>query len=217
MVSIKNSTFHGCNESIVLNGPFQALIENTIITESIRTGLVICNGNVAKFINNEIKNGEGNGMEIKNGAPSIMKNSICGNLGWGVKIISVSGVLCQATLKFNSISQNNKGGVKVEGSLNTSPIFNNEMRFNNRFGIRVENRSTPHIFMNKVMNTLGVGVYIMDNCSSFVEKNTIEASLKANLVIMGPNNIHNFIYENKILNARGEGIFMVYCEKFTLK
>ena len=36
-------------------------------------------------------------------------------------------------------------------------------------------------------------------------------------MIEGPNNIKNFIFSNKILHARGEGIFLVHCERFTLK
>lgn len=100
--------------------------------------------------------------------PSVLKNLVSGNAGWGAKLISTSGTICKATLKFNNISQNGNGGILVEGSINHSHILSNELNYNNRFGIRIENRATPHIFMNKINKTLGDGVHVMNNSSVFL-------------------------------------------------
>lgn len=124
-LTIKNSNFNKCNESIVLNGPFEAFVENTIISRSIQTGIVLCTGNYSKIYNNEIKKGKGNGIEVKNSVPSVLKNLVSGNAGWGAKLISTSGTICKATLKFNNISQNGNGGILVEGSINHSHILSN--------------------------------------------------------------------------------------------
>jgi parallel beta-helix repeat protein len=35
-------------------------------------------------------------------------------------------------------------------------------------------------------------------------------------VLQGPNNIDNYVYNNKISDARGQGVLLAYCEKFLL-
>jgi hypothetical protein len=57
--------------------------------------------------------------------------------------------------------------------------------------------------MNKINKILGNGVHISRGCSVFLEKNEIEASLKCNLLIEGPDNINNFIFRNVITKGRG--------------
>ena len=57
--------------------------------------------------------------------------------------------------------------------------------------------------MNKINKILGNGVHISRGCSVFLEKNEIEASLKCNLLIEGPDNTNNFIFRNVITKGRG--------------
>ena len=71
--------------------------------------------------------------------------------------------------------------------------------------------------MNKVASTLGNGVHVLGNCAVFLEKNIVDGSLKSNIVLEGPNNIENFVFQNQSSNARGEGIFLIHCENFTLQ
>lgn len=38
--------------------------------------------------------------------------------------------------------------------------------------------------------------------------------MNCNLILEGPSNIDNYIYSNHIYGARGNGVFLLHCEKF---
>lgn len=77
-LTIKNCSFSKCNEALVLNGPFESIIENNNIVESPEVGIVVSNGHRGKITNNEVK-GCRIGIEIKNSTASILKNTISSN------------------------------------------------------------------------------------------------------------------------------------------
>jgi hypothetical protein len=76
--------------------------------------------------------------------------------------------------------------------------------------------ASPHILLNHVSNTLGSGIHIMTNSNAFLEKNIISGSLQSNVVIEGPNNIGNYLYNNIIEESRGDGLFLINSEKFLI-
>ncbi len=75
----------------------------------------------------------------------------------------------------------------------------------------MENNAHPHIFLNQVSNNFGNGLHLSSGGTAFLEKNTISGSINCNLILEGPNNIDNYVYNNKITNARGQGMLLVYC------
>lgn len=70
--------------------------------------------------------------------------------------------------------------------------------------------------MNEVTDTLGNGIHIGKRSTAFIEKNTISGSLNCNVVFEGPENLNNYLYNNKILKARGHGIFVIHGESFLI-
>ena len=56
----------------------------------------------------------------------------------------------------------------MSGQKNKSEICNNELGYNNRVGIKVENNASPHLLLNQVKNTLGTGVHILPNSTAFL-------------------------------------------------
>lgn len=44
---------------------------------------------------------------------------------------------CFPLIKFNNIHENEKGGIYLNGNGNKCEIFNNELNFNNKVGIKV--------------------------------------------------------------------------------
>jgi parallel beta-helix repeat protein len=104
----------------------------------------------------------------------------------------------------------------IWGSRNKSEVRNNMIKLNQKVGIRVDSNSHPHIFLNEITSTFGNGVHICNGGTSFLEKNVISGSLNCNLVLEGPRNIDNYIYNNRIEAARGQGIFLLHCEKFLI-
>ncbi len=95
------------------------------------------------------------------------------------------------------------------GNKNKSEIFNNELNYNNEVGVKVGNCASPHILLNHIKNTLGTGIHILKNSTAFMEKNIVSGSLKCNVVIEGPNNIGNYLYNNIIEDSRGDGLFLL--------
>ncbi len=93
--------------------------------------------------------------------------------------------------------------------MNKSEIFNNELNFNNEVGVKVGYSASPHILLNHIKNTLGTGIHILQNSTAFMEKNIVSGSLKCNVVIEGPNNIGNYLYNNIIEDSRGDGLFLL--------
>jgi len=85
-----------------------------------------------------------------------------------VQLKSTGGILCRPMLKFNIINENMAGGILVEGSLNKSKLENNSFNYNNLYSIKVHSQACPHIFLNKISNTIGNAVVILKNCSVFL-------------------------------------------------
>ena len=86
----------------------------------------------------------------------------------------------------------------IWGSRNKTEARNNMIKLNQKVGIKVDSNAHPHIFLNEITATFGNGVYICNGGTSFLEKNIISGSLNCNLVLEGPRNIDNYIYNNRI-------------------
>lgn len=99
----------------------------------------------------------------------------------------------------------------IWGTKNRSEVSNNLVKLNQKVGIRVDCNAHPHIFLNEVSSTFGNGVYLCNGGTAFLEKNKLMGSLNCNLVLEGPRNIDNYIYNNHIESARGQGIFLQHC------
>lgn len=140
-----------------------------------------------------------------------MKNNLAGNKEYGLSSWSRQNGDRWPTLRFNLISENKKGGLLVWGSRNKSEVSNNLVRLNQKVGIRVDSNAHTHIFLNEVSSTFGNGVYICGGGTAFLEKNQLSGSLNCNLVLEGPRNIDNYIYNNQIEGARGQGVFLLHC------
>jgi parallel beta-helix repeat protein len=83
-------------------------------------------------------------------------------------------------------------------------------------GVKVEKGASPHLLLNHIKSTLGTGIHILTNSTAFLEKNIVSGSLKCNVVIEGPNNIGNYLYNNIIEDSRGDGLFLANSEKFLI-
>lgn len=90
------------------------------------------------------------------------------------------------------------------------------MNYNNIVGIKICESASPHLLLNQIKNTLGTGIHVLPNSSAFMEKNIISGSLKCNVVIEGPGNIGNYLYNNIIEDSRGDGLFLFNNEKFLI-
>lgn len=80
----------------------------------------------------------------------------------------------------------------------------------------MEGGANPHIFLNKIASNIGNGIHISANSTAFIEKNIIQGSVNSNIVLEGPGNIDNYVYNNEIQGARGHGIFVINSEKFLI-
>jgi parallel beta-helix repeat protein len=75
---MKNSSILGCWDGLVMNGPFEAIVDNNIFEDCATAGIVIHACNTSKVSNNEIKSCT-NGISVYNSFPSIIKNNISDN------------------------------------------------------------------------------------------------------------------------------------------
>lgn len=156
------------------------------------------------------------GIEVENSLPKIMKNNLLRNKEYGLSVHSRMNGECKPHIRFNVVSENKKGGVLVSGSRNRAEIYNNKITYNQNVGVKVEINAHPHIFLNEISKNFGNGVYFSSGATSFLEKNKIFGSVNCNLILEGPNNIDNYVYNNKIMQARGQGVLLLYCEKFLI-
>jgi hypothetical protein len=83
--------------------------------------------------------------------------------------------------------------------------------YNQRTGIKVENNAHPHIFLNEISKNFGNGVHLSGGGTAFLEKNEVSGSTNCNMVLEGPNNIDNYVYNNRITEARGQGLLLAHC------
>lgn len=126
----------------------------------------MCNKSKISY-NSIIKNKVG--IYFQNADPLIQNNTILFSKTDGIVCHAKDMIKCDGEIKFNQIRQSKEVGIKCSGSLNEVRICNNQqITFNGKCGIFVENGAHPFIFRNKIQKNLGQGILITEGSSAFI-------------------------------------------------
>lgn len=198
----------GFHVEITGNGNKSFLERNTFQGDGTSTGIKIGIGTKPKIFNNQIRDMEF-GIEIVSSDAFIIKNKITG-CNEGVYSKTFDGLLCQAKLKLNEITENQENGVRICGvNNNTIVIQNVSICKNKKAGVRVEEKSTPKIRSNKIHDNVNQGVLVVENSSALIEGNVIFHNIKANIALGGKSAENTIIIGNRLFESASEGIFVM--------
>ena len=96
---------------------------------------------------------------------------------------------------------------------NKALINKNDITYNKASGIHVMSSASAIIINNSISTNIFQGVLVQENSSAHIERNDISSNIKANIGLGGDESCNTSIINNKILNGRCEGIFMIDCGK----
>lgn len=157
------------------------------------------------------------GVLVVSADPAIRANSICCNQLHGVVSVASDKLLARPRLEDNSISYNNKFGVRVAGARNQTTLAHNTISFNRKGGVSVKNDAAAKLLSNQVRNNLGIGVLVHKRSSCHIERNVVSHSVKANIALCDLSEWRRTtVINNVVSHARCEGIVLLDCGNFLI-
>ncbi|KRX06051.1 Pectin lyase fold/virulence factor [Pseudocohnilembus persalinus] len=212
-IKIQNNKVQNClprGNGICCGGPdCQIFIEGNDISKNF-IGVNIGIANQAQIVKNQIYFNSF-GIEIISGDPFVFNNQIEKNLVAGILTRTFGEFRCDGIIKRNEYIRCNKEyGIVCQGENNFTKIEKNEnISYNKKSGIKVEDKAHAYIYRNSIFKNIGQGILIVESASAIIESNEVADNLKANIALGGFGSQNSVIVSNKIKGGRCEGIFLI--------
>ena len=156
-------------ESIIIESTSSGSVINSAEIEFANYG-ISCIYSSPKISNNTISSSWYAGIYTYNANPTIYKNTVTLNDGWGIKIEERS----IPAISYNEVTANGYDGIYV--SENSRPtITNNSVTSNFNNGIKCMGGSSPRIINNLISSNMNDGIYVY-SASPQILDNTITAN-----------------------------------------